>query len=53
MGLLQTIKKRIFTGEKIYYTYYYGIIQEFLSAIYLTGKRAKANTDIHIWRSQL
>ena len=40
MGLLQTIRKRIFTAEKNYYIYHYGIIQEFLSAVYLTGLEA-------------
>jgi len=40
MGLLQTIRKCIFTGEKMYYSYHYGIIQEFLSAVHLTGLKA-------------
>ena len=40
MGLLQTISKHTFTGDKTYYIYHYGIFQEFLSAVYLTTLEA-------------
>jgi len=40
MGFLQTIRQRIFTGDTMYYVYHYGIIQEFLSAVYLTSLEA-------------
>ena len=37
MGLLRTKRKRMFTGDVLYYNYHYAIIQEFLCAVYLTN----------------